>query len=206
MHPEKSPVWAVLAFYKEIYMKIKHLSKAPKLKLWESSACPCFFPWRGTNWDVSEELTCSVSCPAPFLFLTPAAPGPGLKAWSTESHTDSPVPPQAHVSLRDMVCALFVSLWSLKAWQTSRSHKTDTPLLLPDFLRLETSARLTGTHLYVQRRSGGVPLPLVGWQESKHGDFCLMPTEMLAESPSGTGPSPGFTAVKPHSVRTNVFF
>lgn len=76
-----------------------------------------------------------------------------------------------------MVCAPLISLWSLNAKKTSRSHRKGTQLLLPDFLKLETSAWLTGTYLHVQR----IPPPLVGWSESKYGDFCLMPTEMLAK-------------------------
>lgn len=36
VHLEKSSLWAMLASYTEIHVRVKHLSKAPKLELWES--------------------------------------------------------------------------------------------------------------------------------------------------------------------------
>lgn len=71
-----------------------------------------------------------------------------------------------------------------------------TPLLLPDFLKLETSAQLTGTYLHVQR----IPVPLVWWLESKYGDS-LCHRNVGKGSPTDTGPSLGLTAVNPIPYR-----
>lgn len=77
-----------------------------------------------------------------------------------------------------MVCAPFISLWPLKAKKTSRSHKRDTSLLLPDFLELETSAWLTGTYLHVEdshalsgmagKQIWGFLMPQKYWQRVSH--------------------------------------
>lgn len=105
------------------------------------------------------------------------------------------------MSWRDVVCAPFISLWSLNAQKTSWSHKRDTPLLLPDFLELETSAWLTGTYLHVQR----IPLPLVGWLESKYG-HSLCHRNIGKGSHISTGSSPGLTAVNLIPYRLMWFF
>lgn len=39
VHLEKSSLWPPLASYTGIHVRVKHLSEAPKLELWESSAC-----------------------------------------------------------------------------------------------------------------------------------------------------------------------
>lgn len=91
---------------------------------------------------------------------------------------------------------MFISLLSLNAKKPPGVMR-GTPLLLPDFtLKVDISAWLTGTYLHVQR----IPLLLVGWLESKYGDF-LCHINVGKGSLTGTGPPPGLGAVNPIPYR-----